>query len=110
MKAPSIGALSQRLRLQVRADQPDAGYQTQTFLTDVATVWGRIDPVGGGLYVGSRQIGAGITHRIFLRYRSDITADTVIRCRGRTFRPVRVTDIDRRFTVVEANEEGADAL
>lgn len=108
MKRPSIGELSARVSIKRWADtanEDDSGATTAYDL--VATVWGKVEPVGGAVYVGSQQVGNTITHRIFIRYRDGITSANVLDVAGCRYLVRRVTDLDGRFTVIECEEEGA---
>lgn len=110
MQRPTIGALSARVAIKRWSDVPNADDSGATSnYAPVATVWAKVEPVGGGIYLGSMQVGTTITHRITIRHRSDITADHVIEHGVRRYRVRRVTDLagEGRFTVMECEEEGA---
>lgn len=76
--------------------------------TELAMVWGRIEPVS----VVSRDFGTRpqpeATHRILLRFRADITTDKRLRKGGRVFslRSVHDPDETGRYLICLAVEEG----
>ncbi|AMW34287.1 phage head closure protein [Haematospirillum jordaniae] len=108
MKAPDIGDLNQRIALLSWQDCPDQETGLLALYRTEAEIWARVEPVGGAVYLGSQQIGQTITHRITMRWREGITAEHVIRHRGRCFRIRRITDLNgwRRFSVLDVEEEG----
>ena len=106
MIRPRIGQLSARVKLRLWKDEPAAGGGIEPGYADVATLWAKIEPVGAGIYHSGMQVGKTVTHRIFIRVRPDVTSDHVIEHAGRRFRVQRITDLDGRFTVIEAEEEG----
>lgn len=106
MRAPTIGDLSSRVTIKRWQDVPVSGDDTESIYAPVATVWAKVEAVGGAIYLGSMQVGNTITHRIIIRRRQDVTADHVIEGNGRRYRVRRSTDLDGRFTVLECEEEG----
>ncbi|PWL19031.1 head-tail adaptor protein [Falsochrobactrum shanghaiense] len=76
--------------------------------SEVATVWGRIEP----LSTAQRDFGTRprpeVTHRILLRFRHDISSDKRLRKAGRVFalRSVHDPDESGRYLICLAVEEG----
>lgn len=108
MKAPRIGTMRDRVRLSLHQQLAVGASGWADQFPEVATVAGRLEPVGTAVYQASVQTEGKITHRVFIRYRADLTADHVAEIRGRRYRVVRVGDIggDGRFTVLEVEELG----
>jgi SPP1 family predicted phage head-tail adaptor len=73
-KTTTSSRLRHRLTLQAEVMTPDgAGGYVRTW-NDVANIWAEIIPFSGRERFFSGKIQAETTHRILLRYRSDITA------------------------------------
>ncbi len=65
---PSIGSLRYRLRLQSRSTAQDtSGGQVNTW-SDIATVWGDIQPLTGAKQVSAQAVHAEVTHHVFIRW------------------------------------------
>lgn len=108
MDAPSIGELDRRIAIRSKQDMPamsggiDAVYET------VATVWGRIEPVGGAIFFGTQQLGDAVTDRMFIRRSSNlnertITAEHVCEAGGLRYRVKRASALGggREFVMLE---------
>jgi SPP1 family predicted phage head-tail adaptor len=109
MRKPSAGALDRRIALRRWQDQPNSAFGIDQTYDAGVTVWGRIEPVGGSVYYGSKQTGDSVSHRITVRHVTGITAEHVAECDGVRYRVRRVSDLagERRFTVLEVEELGA---
>jgi SPP1 family predicted phage head-tail adaptor len=69
-----IGDLKKRITLQSVSETPDAmGGMTQTW-SDVAEVWAAIWPASAREYMAAQSNVMSVSHRIRIRYRSDITS------------------------------------
>ena len=108
MRPPRAGDLRHRVRILLRQDFPDDTDGIEQARPEVATVWARIEPVGGGVYFGTVQIDKAVTHRITIRRRTDITAEHEVEGDGRRFRVKRSADLGtaREFTVLDVEELG----
>ena len=103
------GRLRHRVILSAPVATPD-GARGETVTWDaVAAVWAAVEPVAAA----ERRVGdhliAAVSHRLILRWRSDVTGGMRATHRGRNFRIVAAIDPDerRRFLVAEATEETA---
>jgi len=66
------GALRNRIQIQAAtASTGDYGEEIKTWAT-LISAWAEISPLMGREYVESAQVQAAISHRIRLRYRSDV--------------------------------------
>jgi SPP1 family predicted phage head-tail adaptor len=102
------GQLTAELALEMLQPVADGmGGYTETWV-EIATVWGRIEPVS----VAQRDFGTRpqpqVTHRILLRFRDDISTAMRLRKGARLFRLSAVHDPDEtgRYLVCLAVEEG----
>ncbi len=106
-----IGALRQRLTIEAGNPGDDGhGGQSDPWASPlvVATVWGRIAPLRGKERLHGGQLDARHSHRITLRYRSDVTTAQRIRYGTRIFNIRAVSDRDERGRWLELLcEEGA---
>lgn len=102
------GDLKHRIVIRLQQDFPDDASGIGQDFPEVARVWARIEPVGGGIYLGSVQIGSAVTHRITIRRRTDIGAEHVIDHASRRYRVKRSADLGTslEFTVLDVEELG----
>ena len=76
MVAVRAGDLRHRVTLQSPvASQDGYGAETVTW-TDVATVWAAVWPVRGREYFEARQTAAEVTHKVRIRYSTDVSGVT----------------------------------
>jgi len=81
--------------------QGTTGELTKTWATD-ATVWGSIEPLSARELVQAQQIQSDITHRVTMRYRSDLTVTVEQRI---LFDSTRVFEIISVLNRDERNEQ-----
>ena len=68
-----IGPLRERVAIQSQAVSQDAyGQPSGSWSTD-KTVWASVEPISGREFIDSGQVQANVTHRVRMRYRSDVT-------------------------------------
>ncbi|WP_188260866.1 phage head closure protein [Azospirillum tabaci] len=108
MQRPSAGDLNRRAVIRRWQEFPDVVDGIDQSFPEVARVWSKVEPVGGGIYYGSVQTGNMVTHRITIRRRQDVTAEHVIDADGRRYRVKRSADLGtaREFTVLDVEELG----
>ena len=107
-----VGELRQRVVIQKREDKESGLYSGESERTTVQTVWAKIENVTGTQQVDSRNAGTSITHRITIRYRSDVNVQDEILYTGTTgtFRygietVQNMGDERNRFLVFECNQK-----
>jgi SPP1 family predicted phage head-tail adaptor len=99
-----IRQLRQRLTIEMPAPQPDGhGGQGDPWRTPttLARVWGRVEPLRGRERLHGMQLEAGVTHRVTIRYRDDVTARHRLRLRARVFNIRAVIDPEERHRFLE---------
>lgn len=101
MAFPLIGELRHRITFQIPVVQDDGYGGEEKIWQDVFTVWASIKPVSGREYYEAMAIQNEITHRIKVRYRSDITTDMRIAHGDRIYEIEAVIDIDSRHKYLE---------
>jgi SPP1 family predicted phage head-tail adaptor len=66
-----------RLRHRITIQQPSTAQNTYgepgTTWSDLATVWGSIEPLRGREYFAAQEIQAEVTTRIVIRHRADVS-------------------------------------
>lgn len=113
MNVPQIGELRHRVKVFHTMDIPDErlGFSKTAVRED--EVWGKLEPVGAGIYFGSKQIESGVTHRVIVRSINgrtgarDFKGVTELMVDGVIYRLRRVADLGGlgRFTVLDVEEK-----
>lgn len=86
------GDLRRRVTLQQRSTaQSTSGEQSETW-TNVATVWGSVDPVSGNEHFDGEAVKAPLLYDISIRYRTGVTPAMRISYGGRIFNILSVMD------------------
>lgn len=104
MTAP--GELRARLVLEQPVETPDgAGGVARTY-AGVATLWAALIPIAARGEVVADSLGDDVTHRVVIRFRSDVTTRHRLRAGERIFRIVALRDQDGRgrFLEIDAQE------
>ncbi len=107
MTVSRIGALDTRLTLEAPADTPDGGGGAQQAWSPVTDLWANVAPVSGRDDLVGDALTARVTHRITIRWRSDITCAMRLRSPQRLFRIEAVLEPDRRRLLLLCVEERA---
>jgi len=84
----SIGALRHRVTIEAENASPDgAGGLTDPWAnpTQVATVWAEITPLSGSEQLRAMRLEERVSHRIRMRYRTDVTPQHRMRLGIRQF-------------------------
>jgi SPP1 family predicted phage head-tail adaptor len=98
------GRLNRRLVLEAPVELGDgAGGVVRSFAA-VATLWAQVAPVAARSEVSADALGAAVTHRIVLRYRTDIMLRHRLRDAARVYRIVAIRERHRRFLDIDAEE------
>lgn len=102
------GQLTSELALEAMQPLPDGmGGYAETW-SEIAMVWGRIEPVSSTQKDFGARPQPEVTHRILMRFREDISTDKRLRKAGRIFalRSVHDPDESGRYLICLAREEG----
>jgi len=67
-----IGQLRERLTLQAASRSGDGGGGSTVTWVDVASIWARVTPRGGGESVSLDRTAGRVGHEVVIRYRDDI--------------------------------------
>ncbi len=99
-----IGELRHRLSIQAEQATSDGGGGLSDPWANpvtVATVWGKVEPLTGGERLHALQIQDRLSHRIVIRYRSDVTAAMRVVFGARAFNIRAVIDTGERGRFLE---------
>jgi SPP1 family predicted phage head-tail adaptor len=103
------GQLASRIGLEKPVRTADGSGGATLDWEEVATVWARIEPVAAAERFAADRLATHVTHRITVRFRTDIEGGMRIAHRGRVLTVIAWRDPDeaRRFLVLDATEDGA---
>jgi len=109
MKMPHVGLLRARIVLQRESPVAQGGGSYAVNWVDVANLWAQIEPVSGREVLQEVRLESRVTHRIILRYRSDVNAGMRVVWGARVFSVQAVINLGERdrFTQLLAMEGGA---
>ena len=100
MMPVKAGKLWKRIGLERPSNPQDASGQAVRNFTRIATVWASIEPLRGKLMFLAEKTTAEETHRVRIRYRSDLQNDWRISystpAGDRTFGIVSISDTEER--------------
>jgi len=92
----NIGKMRHRLILQQPVSSQNTMDETVVTWTDMATVWGQIDPATGSWYFQAKQANSNVTGRVHIRYRSDIDPTWRIQYGTRYLNIVSIINVDEK--------------
>ena len=96
-----IGDLRHRITFQKPVKTPD-GYKGHTVnWQDVVTVWASVEPLTGREFFYAHQIKNEVSHRVRIRYRTNITAEMRIKYLERYMKIESVVDLKERHQFLE---------
>ncbi|MDR6815268.1 SPP1 family predicted phage head-tail adaptor [Neorhizobium sp. 2083] len=101
------GSMTARLDLQAPQAVPDGQGGATVAWEVMASLWARIEPVSFVVEEQAAGEGGTISHRIWVRFREDVSAGQRFRKGARTFlvRLVHDPDETRRYLVCQCEEE-----
>lgn len=103
------GRFRSELSLEACVPVPDPiGGYVETW-TEIATMFGMIEPVSARSLFGAGQALKTVTHRVTIRHRGGVESGMRLRKQGRFFEIVTVHDPDDsgRYLMCRVKEEGA---
>lgn len=96
------GKLNRRITFQCMGTVKDDMGQTKSEWRDFKTVWATVKPYKSSESGFMSKLKPEVTHRIYVRFRSDITSEMRIKYRGRIFEIVgSPLDIEERHELLE---------
>jgi len=96
-----------RLREKVEIQSPTVSQNTDgepsiTWATIAGgRVWAAVEPLSGNEAMIAQQVNAGITHRVRIRYRSDVTTKHRLSYRSRILDINSIVNVDERREQIE---------
>lgn len=104
-RGAGAGVLRERVTIQRKVVTRDGYGAEGVAWQDVATVWARVEVVKGREGPESRQMDVMASHRVAMRYRTDVDETMRLLWRGRVLNIVAlIPDERRRYLVVLAEE------
>lgn len=82
------GEMRERVTIQVPSSSRSAGGAARLGWKDVDTVWAKVSSLSGREVLQAMQANVIVTHRIYMRFRSEVNAETRILWRGQTLEVV----------------------
>lgn len=96
-----IGRMRERVTIKSQTEsRSPSGEVTLNWDTTVATVWASVDGLSSRDILQAQQADVIATHRIFIRYRSDVTYEYRLSWRGKTLEVASIADRENR-TMIE---------
>lgn len=92
----SIGRLRSRVDLEKAAVTRDAGGGITESYSTIAQIYADIRPSGGDEAYRQGKVKDKVTHKIYVRYRSDIRPEYRIKYESRIFQIKNIINIDER--------------
>jgi SPP1 family predicted phage head-tail adaptor len=104
-----VGELRKQATIEAEAQLADGAGGYALGWAAVATVWADIKPLNGNEVFVAQHLEGHVTHRVTMRYRSDVTSDMRLVYDNRVFniRAVMNTDERNRFSEILVEEGGA---
>jgi SPP1 family predicted phage head-tail adaptor len=100
------GKLNRRLVLEAPVEADDGAGGVARNFAAIATLWASVTPVSAQEEIEAARLGARVTHRIGIRFTSDITTRHRFRDDSAVYRIVspRDRDGDKRFLDIAAEQ------
>ena len=105
-KYPEMGGMKRRIMLQRPAKTEDEGGGRRVVYQDVANVWASVEPISSREYFFAQQERADVTHKIRIRFRTDVKNNWRVRYGSAQFLVDSIIDIggERRFMELLSHE------
>lgn len=102
-----LGQLRHQVVIQQASRSSDGQGGGTMSWTTLATVWARIEPVAGREVVAQQGLQSQITHRVVMRFRSDVTTKMRLSHDGRLMNIRSIRNLEERKRWMELSvEEG----
>lgn len=95
------GALKNRITFQRQTKTADGAGGGSIVWSDIAETRAFIKPMSGNERLQSMRLETNVTHRIFIRYRTDIRTDDRISYKGRTMQIRALINIEEQNKWIE---------
>jgi SPP1 family predicted phage head-tail adaptor len=95
-----------RVTIQSETQSSDGQGGFTSSWVDGDTVWASIEPLKGWERMQAQQMQTPVTHKLVMRYRSDVTTETRLKYGSRLFQVKEVINQDEnsRFLIIKAIE------
>lgn len=105
--ATRIGRMRKRVTIFDVENNEAGEYSVTLTRSNPRTVWAKVENITGTQQIDSRNAGTGISHRITIRYRTDVTLRNQIGYNGKYYDVQTDQEADedrRRFLILECTE------
>lgn len=111
-KCISVADLRHRITIQTLTETADGSGGFSSSWADTVSIWAGITPASGYERAQGMQLEAVITHKIIMRYRTDVTAKQRIKYGTRYFAITSVINLDEanRYLQIMAAESSMAAV
>lgn len=96
----SAGRMNERVGLLAPTEVRSPSGEASISFTTAATVWASVTGMSSRDILQAQQADVIATHRIFIRYRSDVTYEYRLSWRGKTLEVASIADRENR-TMIE---------
>ena len=106
-----IGSLDRVIKVEFRSiESPDSGVDFNEQFTPIQDVPAMIKTVSGVTGFDSTNVERIITHHIYIRFRTDVTAETWVEFNNEKYDIVNTENIDERseFFLLRCNKRGSN--
>ena len=103
-----IGDLKYRITLQQRSIKSAIDVDFSENYTDIASVWAHVEINNPKFIFNDINIDESVTHKFYIRYRSDIDINTWIFYDNIRYNIISIkpTDFDKKYLVLNCNIKG----
>lgn len=96
-----VGQLKHRMQLTSYSEIQDDTHKTMKSWPLISYVWAYIEAVKGLTQFDTKQIGEGVSHKITIRYRANVTSENWLYMKSRLFRIRHVRNLEERNILLE---------
>lgn len=80
-----VGRMNKKITFMEYTDTPDELGQSKQGYEEYKTVWASVEPISSKEIIEAGKYEGEISHRIYIRFRNDITTDMLIKYKDRKF-------------------------
>lgn len=99
--ATDPGRLRHRLTIEMPEGVPDGAGGVTSSWSELATVWGVVEPLKAAEAAAGGRLASVATHRVLIRHRDDVGGGMRVRHRDRMLRVLAVHDPEERGRYLE---------
>lgn len=101
MRMPRAGELRHRVKILRPYEAQDVVGAAAVAYERIGETWARVEPLSGSEKLRTEQLQAELSHRVNIRYRTDMLEDMEFEIEGRRLRIVHISDLEFRHVWLE---------